>query len=147
MKRLIRLPLCGPPVSLRLGHSSGLKVHRTFIQYLGAASLPHQGRLLYLIRRWIEMNATTHPSSTLWNPPSLSREGLYPCTRLDLQAVRGRRSLRHYNRLRVESVPFGMTDALPRVKEATRLFWGELCRFLKKILKNLVRFRYFFVYI
>ena len=32
-------------LSLRLGHSSGLTVHRTVIQYLGAASLPPGGSL------------------------------------------------------------------------------------------------------
>ena len=31
-------------VSLRLGHASGLTVHRTVIQYLGAASLLRKGR-------------------------------------------------------------------------------------------------------
>ena len=38
--RVSQVMYIGITVSLRLGHASGLTVHRTVIQYLGVASLP-----------------------------------------------------------------------------------------------------------
>ena len=42
-----RTRACRATVSLRLGHASALTVHWTVIHYLGAASLPPGGRLIY----------------------------------------------------------------------------------------------------
>jgi len=88
---LVHLHRGVPPVSLRLGHGSALKLHRSFIHYLTATSLP-TGEGLYLHKRYYfsrEHQGTPLPLAVKFvqtKPPhwgrgtALAVEGAFICT-------------------------------------------------------------------